>query len=175
MEHYHYDCIIIGAGAAGLMAAKELGADGQNVCIVEAADKAGGRINTIKSGFSAITESGAEFIHSPATLTLALLKEAGIEYKEVKGKMINVKNGKWEEEEDGDDDQWKEFMQQMEQLQTDMTVAHFLQEFFPGEKYESLRISVKKFSEGFDLADINNASVLALKMSGNMKKTKSTG
>lgn len=160
MEH-HFDYIIIGAGAAGLMTATELVKTGALVCIIEAADRAGGRIATTKSGFSTMAECGAEFIHSPATLTLALLKEAGIEYKEVKGKMFNVKNGKWQE--DDDDEQWKTFMKELDQLQTDMTINQFLQEYFYDEKYESLRSSVKKFAEGFDLADTSNASILALK------------
>lgn len=162
-----FDCIIIGAGAAGLVAAKELAADGSKVCILEAAGNSGGRIATIKGSFSGIAEAGAEFIHSPAPLTLQLLSEAGIEYKEVKGKMFTVKNGKWLKEED-DDEHWSELMKQLDTLQTDMTVLQFLQEYFPGDEYDLLKASVRRFAEGFDLADISNASVLSLKKEWNL-------
>ena len=39
--------LIIGAGAAGLMAAKELSANKQNVTILEANNRIGGRIYTL--------------------------------------------------------------------------------------------------------------------------------
>lgn len=156
-----HDCIIIGAGAAGLVAAKELAANGNNVCVLEASANAGGRIAAIKAGFSGIAEAGAEFIHLPAPITLQLLNEAGIEYKEVKGKMFSVKNGKWKQEED--DDHWNDFMKQLDGLNTDMTIQQFLQEYFPGDDFDAFRTSVRRFAEGFDLADISNASVLSLK------------
>lgn len=38
------DIIIIGAGAAGLMAARELAKAGKKVCILEARDRIGGRV-----------------------------------------------------------------------------------------------------------------------------------
>lgn len=157
-----FDFIVVGAGAAGLMAAAALAEKGNRVCILEAGPVAGGRIATLKSGFSTIAESGAEFIHPPAPLTLDLLKEAGIEYKPVKGKMINVKNGRWEEE-DERDDYWADFIKKLNELDTDMTISNFLHEHFSAPEYEHLRTAVKNFAEGFDLADVYNASILSIK------------
>jgi monoamine oxidase len=42
-----FDTIILGAGAAGLAAARELSSGGRRVCIVEARDRIGGRIHTV--------------------------------------------------------------------------------------------------------------------------------
>src|SRR5882757_5556436 len=54
--------IIIGAGAAGLMAARELLAAGMATIVLEAAGAPGGRIRTLHgNGFSKPVEAGAEF------------------------------------------------------------------------------------------------------------------
>jgi len=65
-----YDVIIIGAGAAGLLAMKYLAQAGYHVCVMEAAEMAGGRISTIKEGFQSHVETGAEFIHGNCLLPL---------------------------------------------------------------------------------------------------------
>jgi len=55
---------IIGAGVAGLAAAAELTRAGADVCILEAANRIGGRILTIRDPLSPIPiELGAEFVH----------------------------------------------------------------------------------------------------------------
>jgi monoamine oxidase len=66
--------LIVGAGAAGLMAAGELARAGEHVTIVEARDRCGGRIYPLP-GYSA--EGGAEFVHGVAKVTRALMREAG--------------------------------------------------------------------------------------------------
>ena len=43
-----FDISIIGAGAAGLMAARELAKAGKKILIIEAGNCAGGRIHTIR-------------------------------------------------------------------------------------------------------------------------------
>ena len=58
------DVAIIGAGAAGLAAAVELGRRGLDVCILEARDRIGGRILTRREPhLAAPIELGAEFVH----------------------------------------------------------------------------------------------------------------
>ena len=56
------DVIIIGAGAAGLAAARELSAAQLNVIILEARDRIGGRIHTYFDKWP--IELGAEFVHA---------------------------------------------------------------------------------------------------------------
>src|SRR5580693_4657880 len=58
------DVIVIGAGAAGLAAASELGRAGLSVVILEARDRIGGRMFTLRDPvYQAPIELGAEFIH----------------------------------------------------------------------------------------------------------------
>jgi monoamine oxidase len=56
------DVVVIGAGMAGLTAARALAEAGQKVLLLEAQDRIGGRILTRHVGDEAI-ELGAEFIH----------------------------------------------------------------------------------------------------------------
>ena len=158
-----YDFLIIGAGAAGLMAMRELLEAGHKVCILEAADIAGGRIVSIREkGFNDPVEAGAEFIHGKLPRTMKLLDEANIPYHEVTGNMISVKQGQWLEEIE-EDDEWENFMKKLQQLDEDMTIYQFLEKNFPSKKYANLHKKVKDFAEGFDLADINKASILSVK------------
>ncbi|HVU54759.1 MAG TPA: NAD(P)/FAD-dependent oxidoreductase [Puia sp.] len=154
--------LIIGAGAAGLMAAYELSAAGYTVVILEAAERAGGRIATQTGhGFSLPVEAGAEFVHGSLPVTLRLLKEARITYRPVKGKMHRVRKGEWIRQDlfSGD---WEELTHRMGQLKEDLPIELFLDTYFPGERYALLRSSVRGFAEGYDLVDPGRASTLAL-------------
>jgi monoamine oxidase len=63
--------IFIGAGAAGLMAARELGRAGKKVTVLEARDRCGGRIDPLPAAeFGYPAEGGAEFVHGEAPTTL---------------------------------------------------------------------------------------------------------
>jgi monoamine oxidase len=155
--------IIIGAGAAGLMAARELSAKGQRVTILEARNRAGGRMHTIHSAaFTVPVEAGAEFVHGKLPATRQLLQEAGIGYTPVEGRMIEVKKGRWHRQQHFVDG-WETLMEHLKALQEDMTVRDFLDRHFSAPRYAGLRLSVQRFAEGYDGADINKASVLALR------------
>lgn len=154
--------VIVGAGAAGLMAAKELSGAGKKVILLEAGSVAGGRIRTLRGdGFVGPVEHGAEFVHGELPLTFALLRSAGISFHPVKGKMMNVRKGKWGGRGEASEG-WGELMEKMQQLGEDMPLSVFLSTRFAGEKYKGLRDSVRRFAQGFDLADIHVASTLAL-------------
>ena len=156
-----YDVIIIGAGAAGLAAMRKLAEAGLHVCMMEASNVIGGRIATGSEGFKDHVETGAEFIHGKLPLTFKLIKEANLSYEAVEGKMISVQNGEWQTEEHSD--HWDIFMQQLKRLKTDITIQEFLEQNFADGEYLQLRLAVQRFAEGFDLADISKASILALK------------
>src|SRR5215471_11409107 len=92
--------LVIGAGASGLMAARELAKANFKVTVLEARDRMGGRIFTIQdSTFNSPIELGAEFVHGNLPVTLHLLKEARIHYDHMRGQMIQVKNDQFEKEE----------------------------------------------------------------------------
>jgi monoamine oxidase len=70
---------VIGAGAAGLAAARELTRAGRSVLVLEARERIGGRCWTRHMpGLEIPVELGAEFIHGEAKVTHALLKKAGL-------------------------------------------------------------------------------------------------
>ena len=73
------DAIIIGAGAAGLAAARELARARRSVLVLEARDRIGGRCwSRHEPGLEMPIEYGAEFIHGRPAATFALLDRAGI-------------------------------------------------------------------------------------------------
>lgn len=75
----NYDAVIIGAGAAGLSAARELSGAGKRICILEARPRAGGRIHTLHfPDLPLPIELGAEFIHGEAHATFAIVEAASL-------------------------------------------------------------------------------------------------
>ncbi|MET0821806.1 MAG: NAD(P)/FAD-dependent oxidoreductase [Aeromicrobium sp.] len=57
-----YDTIVVGAGVAGLTAARLLTRAGQRVVVLEARDRIGGRVWTVRAG-GTVTDLGASWIH----------------------------------------------------------------------------------------------------------------
>jgi monoamine oxidase len=159
----HFDIIIIGAGAAGLMAARELSANGKTCAVFEASKRIGGRIRTLTGdGFETPAEAGAEFIHGKLKHSFSLLKEAGLDHKEVEGEFIGIRKGRWRGREEHDP-HWDEFMKELKRLKEDKTIQTFLEEKFGETQYVDLHAAVRRFAEGFDLADISEASMLSVK------------
>lgn len=60
------DVVIIGAGAAGIAAARKLIAAGRSVAVLEAKDRVGGRCVTDTVNFGTPMDLGAHWIHAPA-------------------------------------------------------------------------------------------------------------
>jgi len=154
--------IIIGAGASGLMAARILAEKGHKVTVVEARDRVGGRIHTIQEDFSIPIEEGAEFMHGRQALTLALIKESKSDLSQLSGNRYQFWNGKIQH---GNyfDDGWDLVAQQLERLGKDTTMGDVLETYFNKYEYRNLRKKVIAFVEGYDAADINQVSALALK------------
>src|SRR5437868_13724953 len=75
----HADVIIIGAGVAGLAAARRLSGAGRRVILLEARDRIGGRIETHRAAGRRIPiEMGAEFVHGRPSETWDTLRAAGL-------------------------------------------------------------------------------------------------
>ena len=158
-----YDVLIVGAGAAGLMAMRELTNGGYRVAVLEATGTAGGRIKTLRwQQFGHEIDCGAEFIHGDAPFTMELLRQAKISTTKTSGRTIFVRDGIWfpESEQTFQD---RELMEKLEQVERDCSIQDFIDSYLPLEEYGQTRKSVQQFAEGFCLADIRNASVLALK------------
>jgi monoamine oxidase len=72
------DVAVLGAGVAGLEAARRLIAAGHKVVVLEARSRAGGRIATQRfSGWPGPVEAGAEFVHGRPRELIRALKAAG--------------------------------------------------------------------------------------------------
>src|SRR5262252_5651602 len=86
--------VIVGAGAAGLMTARELARAGKRVTILEARHRCGGRIDPLPAQeFGYPAEGGAEFVHGASPVTRALMREAGLSLLPSAGKGWRVIDG----------------------------------------------------------------------------------
>lgn len=73
------DVIVVGAGAAGLSAARQLVSAGATTTVVEARDRLGGRIFTVHDPQAALPiELGAEFVHGEPPETLKIVRAANL-------------------------------------------------------------------------------------------------
>jgi monoamine oxidase len=155
------DIIIVGAGAAGLMAAKELSQQ-YKVLILEARSVPGGRIRTsYNADRTGHIEQGAEFVHGNLPLTMSLLQQAGLTCSPVEGGIFHVKDGQWKYSEEMIDG-WDELMDNMKKADAGSTLLSFFQEYYAGAQHSALRSHITQFAEGFDLADISRVSIKSL-------------
>ncbi len=155
--------LIIGAGAAGLMAAYKLSKKGKKVTILEARNRIGGRIHTLDdSSYLKYAELGAEFVHGNLPVTLQLLEEARIDYHPAHGEMWHYDKGKFDKGFQ-QADHWGLLMKKLNELEEDITINEFLQQHFAEDQYAVVRESVRKFVSGYDTADPFKASAFALR------------
>src|ERR1700727_1763848 len=103
-----YDCVIVGAGVAGLAAGRMLAAAGKRVVILEARDRVGGRILTRRidgmapAGMLPI-ELGAEFIHGLPEEIWNLVRQAKLITYELQGSRLLLADGRLEQQDDQED------------------------------------------------------------------------
>lgn len=160
MENLSFDVLIVGGGAAGLMAALEIVLTGRSVAVIEAKNRLGGRIFTVEENGLTV-ELGAEFIHGNLPLTQQLLQKAAAKTDKVKGSFWRHKAGQLSEQEDFIED-YNDLEKKFKNLSGDKSVAQFLQDELSEEKYKDLRFSLHNYVEGYYAADTAKASTNAL-------------
>lgn len=169
-----FDAIVIGAGAAGLAAAHTLSEHGLSVAILEARDRIGGRIYTMRPSAGGLPiELGAEFIHGrpPETFTIAqaagliLCERTGSSYIADGGHLFSSEDdeGDGDESVSGDESPEANLDVILGALHTwqgdDCSFQSFVDEHFPGERWAAARRSASGYVEGYDAAYPDRVSV----------------
>ena len=72
------DAIVVGAGLAGLVAARELAAAGADVVVLEARDRVGGRVEQVRVDDGRPVQLGGEVVGPAHTAYLELVEELGL-------------------------------------------------------------------------------------------------
>ncbi|MEX2282650.1 MAG: NAD(P)/FAD-dependent oxidoreductase [Gemmatimonadota bacterium] len=156
------DAIVIGAGAAGLAAAKQLKAAGLDFIVLEARDRMGGRIFTIRDPRCAVPiELGAEFMHGPAEETLEIVRSAQLRAVDIDGEHWRSRNGNWRQLADF----WHELdlvFRKIDRRSRDESFREFLNRKPGGRKLARQRKLALEFVQGFHSADAAIASTQAL-------------
>lgn len=149
---------MVGAGAAGLAAARELAAAGRSVLVLEARERVGGRCWTRRMpGLETPVELGAEFIHGAAKLTRALLRKAGLAAVDSVREQRFLEHGRLRRINAFTEAQ--RAAKQALDLKRDVSVASFLRGLrLPAKTKDFARMMV----EGFDAADPRHASMRAI-------------
>ena len=86
------DCIVVGAGAAGIAAARRLSAAGRSFTLIEASNRIGGRCFAETTSFGVPFDRGAHFIYNPESNPLTrLAARTGLEiYPAPSGQRIRI-------------------------------------------------------------------------------------
>jgi monoamine oxidase len=156
------DVVVIGAGAAGLAAARRLARSGRRVVLLEARDRTGGRaFSRPIEGSPLRAELGAEFIHGPAPETMTLLRETASAAIDVGGESWRRQGGVLSR----DDESFLEsaaLFDRARLLARDESVDVYLKRFESSETTRRAAEAARGFVEGFEAADPSVASVVSI-------------
>ena len=150
-----HDVVVVGAGMAGLAAARVCAEAGLRVVVLEASGRVGGRIRTVRDGEHVI-ELGAEFVHGRPEELWELIREAGLETYERTGAFLRQEGDELVEMED-DDEEALEGLKQF--AGPDCSFEEYVSRLGLSEEERQAEIG---YVEGFNAADAGEASVMAL-------------
>jgi monoamine oxidase len=155
-----FDVVVIGAGAAGLAAARELSGAGKRVCLLEARPRLGGRIHTLHvADLPLPVELGAEFIHGQPDETFSIVEAAALIACQLPNNHWRSRDGQW--------DQIPDFWQRIQKitrpigkLKHDVSFNDFLRSrrsLSPRQREEAI-----SFVEGYHAAHADRISAMTL-------------
>ena len=148
------DVLIIGAGIAGLTAARDLSLMGLKVTILEARDRIGGRILTHHTPEFPV-ELGAEFVHGRHPDLWRLIQEAKTPLAELEGVSWYRERGTWARA----DDLMPDFMAVFGGMPDKGPDQSFQQYLETVDASEEAKDHALRFVEGFHAADPRKVSV----------------
>lgn len=159
--------IVVGAGAAGIAAARELRDAGRRVIVLEARDRIGGRVLTQRdTRLGVALELGAEFVHGHAPETLRIAREAGLVLCNVTGESWRSAGGRLRCQHD----EWRSVDRVLELLDPqrtpDRSFAEFLASRPGGRGMAAARASALEFVRGYHAADPDRVSERSLARAG---------
>jgi monoamine oxidase len=153
------DVLVVGAGAAGLAAARDLSQAGRRVTVLEGRDRWGGRVLTRReAAWPVPVELGAEFIHGQAEDTMEAARAAGLLVETLPDRHAWAQNGRLRPIRD----MWSQFDAVRKRVRTrgaDVSFGDFLarQRLTPGVKQ-----LVRMLVEGYHAAPVHRISARAL-------------
>jgi monoamine oxidase len=152
------DLLILGAGIAGLFAARDLARAGVRVAILEARERVGGRIFTINdAALDHSVELGAEFVHGLPAEIWDSLNQHGLEATEVDGDLWCSLEGRLETcDFFAEADQ---ILQALDDSSPDESFLEFLTRRFPGPGLGRAKSWATGYVSGFNAADPSLVSV----------------
>lgn len=154
------DVLILGAGIAGLAAARALAERGLRVLILEARDRVGGRILSITTDEAVNIELGAEFVHGRAPELWSLIGECGAKAVEREGSMLREEwSGNFIEDKETESGNLLNPLDKLANLSDDLSFADWLR---TSKVPEEERPALLGYIEGFNAADPNHISARAL-------------
>ncbi len=155
------EIVIVGAGVAGLAAARKLAHRGVNAIVLEARDRVGGRVATVHDPESPVAiELGAEFVHGKPPELWRLIGSKRIQTVEMPDEHWCAREGRISACEEAGE-AIEEFSGLLERAhgQPDQTFAQFLD---GAGCNAATRHSALAFVEGFNAADRNRIGVQSL-------------
>jgi monoamine oxidase len=156
------DAVVLGAGAAGLAAARVLSQAGRSAIVLEARDRIGGRIFTREDvGLQVPIDLGGEFVHGTAPVSFALLRAARTVPVDLGETAFSYENGELREREDPFAIV-ERVLARARNLREDVSIATFLRDLPDDEDAPRTRRYTRMVVEGFDAADPEIASTRAL-------------
>lgn len=158
-----FDVVILGAGAAGLSAADALVRAGRRVAVLEARDRLGGRIATVRPALSATpVELGAQFVHGRPAAIFALAARGAppLALHELTWQSTRSRDGCLVSDEEDDFEDARESLHRQIDPARQESYAEFLHR---ADGDERTKTAARDYVEGFHAADPGRISAAAVR------------
>jgi monoamine oxidase len=162
------DVVIIGAGVAGLAAARRLREHGVRCVVLEARTRIGGRVHSVRDPRSPVPiELGAEFVHGDAPELTDIAREAGLTAVDIVDERWRASHGRFT----AIPDFWERIDRVLGKArpsrEPDRALSALFDERPGGHRFARDRTLAREFVEGFHAAELDRISERAIADGGN--------